>query len=400
MDTGRGLAATRGWPSVENVLAGLAFASPGGNAEPTVFAQALMRATDLNSGDPLDLAQERIADFVRAFRVGDTGLGSGELTQESALRILLARDAHCLLELLEQAPDELLDVESVGRGAVRLKALASDLGMDAEFAELRVVDAFPAPYSSASFAAMTYDTMDQKLYGMTPGVVLKRSQLRPLYSLGLLAHEFVHVLIGRVETEILARGLEEGVADIVGQIVLGSHLVPPEIAKRLVWNSRFRYGRDQLGRLYRDSFVAACALSIEVGTEGLMAWVRRANQEGREVMHTLERALVQGTLARDAGHEPHEVDSRRFFLRCLAMTPDLVVSPLAKVLAQEVRVGETLAAVQRRVRISSGELKEAFAELQERVFVSVVSDGTVTSNEGPFYSELGQLRYDPGHERA
>jgi len=379
------------WPSAHNFVAGLAFATAGRFTDPNVFVSALESEGALAPEASAAAALKELRVFIETWGKLEDVVSQG-LTREAARRHVLAADAALALELAEQVPAELLSPDSVETATRQLMTVARNLGLDVEYARLRIVEEFPEPHSEASFAAMTYDRGDQRLHGIEPGVVLLRDQLRPLYSIGLLAHEFTHLVIGRVDTDILARGLEEGIADLVGQLLFARNLMPQEVCERLLWNSRSRYGRDQLGRLYRDGLLGASALYLALGDNGMVDLLRGANEEGRQVIHNVERELAAGVLmnATRAG----EGAFRGFAQSFVAMTPDLVVSPLAFVMACQLSVHEDVESVCSRLNLDATEAAESLEELQSRVFLAVESDGVITSNEGPFYAELGQLRYD------
>jgi hypothetical protein len=379
------------WPSAYNFVAGLAFAIAGRFTDPNAFVSALESEGALAPGTSALVALEELRGFVETWGKLEDVVSQG-LTREAARRHVLAVDVSLALELAERVPAELLSPDSVEAATDQLMAVARNLSLDVEYARLRVVEEFPEPHSDASFAAMTYDRGDQRLHDIEPGVVLLRDQLRPLYSIGLLAHEFTHLIIGRVDTDILARGLEEGIADLVGQLLLARNLMPQGVCERLLWNSRSRYGRDQLGRLYRDGLLGASALYLALGDEGMLDLLQRANNEGRQVIHDVERKLAAGVLASET--RGAEGEFRSFAQSFVAMTPDLVVSPLAYVMASQLAVHEDVTSMCSRLNIDAAEAAESLEELQSRVFLAVESEGVITSNEGPFYAELGQLRYD------
>jgi hypothetical protein len=373
------------WPSAEGFIAGVAFAVPGAFSDPNPFAAALVGEAKIkDTATPAEIVQQLDA-FSQAWR-----LPQKKLTQESALSVLLAQDAAKIAEFVRNADEQLLRPESVEAATTNLIESAGHLGFDVSFAELRVVDEFPSPYRKMTFAAMTYDRMDEKLFDIRPGVALRRDQLKPFYSIALFAHELVHVAIGNQKTRILARGLEEGIADIVGQLMLAAELLPVAVCEQILWNSRTRYGRDQLGRLYRDALVSASTACLLIGDGAILALVHQANREGRSVIHDFERALAAGQVK---GHG----DGGRcttFAQRFLAMTPELVVSPLAHVLATNIQLDEQLKDAFKRLNIPSHDGDEAVDELQSRVYLTTESNGMMSANEAPFYQQLGHLRYD------
>jgi hypothetical protein len=383
--------AEAGWPSSNNFLSGLAFAAKNRCADPNSFIDALEAEGAFDAHATVSVVVDELSEFVA--RWSDLqGVVEEGLNQRTALRHLLARDVADLLQLLEATDLRWLNPQSIDDTIPKLLDKARSLQLDVSFARMRVVDRFPEPYSDATFAAMTYDRGDQRLHGIEPGVVLLREQLRPVYSVSLLAHEFIHLAIGRVDTDILARGLEEGISDLVGQLMFASEFLPTGYCERVLMNSRSRYGRPQLGRLYRDSLVSALTAYLLVGDTGMLALLQQANRDGRQVIKDFERRLARGELSQEKPESLREFAG--FAQRFLAMTPDLVVSPLALILAERCILHETTAMTLRRLRVEEAEGMEALDELQERVFLAIQSEGEISSCEGTFYSEIAHLRYE------
>ncbi len=378
------------WPSASHLVAGLAFASAARFSDPIAFVDALFNEAGIAEDERGSAAIDQIEGFVREWADLESVIQGG-LDGLRAFRHVLARDAAAALKLASKIETRLLQPASIESAMKQLRDAAAHRGLDVDYARQRVVDQFPQPYADTNFAAMTYDRGDQRLYGIEPGVVLLRNQLRPLYSIGLLAHEFVHLIIGRIDTDVLARGLEEGLADFFGQLVLAGRIMPRAICERLLWNSRSRYGRPQLGRLYRDALLATCVVYLEIGDEGFEALLRRANHEGRHVVKDLEREVCLGTLRGSRGRSD---EYRGFAQSFVAMTPDLVVTPLAMLLAESLSVGQSVDAAAQALRLERSLVQPALNELQTRVFLTVESEDTVSSTEGGFYAALGHLRYD------
>jgi hypothetical protein len=386
--------AEAGWPSSHNFLGGFAFAAMSRCADPNSFIDALEAEGAFAADATVSAAVDELSAFVARWSDLQSAVEEG-LSQRTALRHLLAHDAGELLQLLKATDPQWLDPQSVEETIPKLLDVAQSLQLDVSSARMRVVDRFPEPYADATFAAMTYDRGDQRLHGIEPGVVLLREQLRPVYSVCLLAHEFIHLVIGRVDTDILARGLEEGLSDLAGQLMFASKFLPKGYCERVLMNSRSRYGRPQLGRLYRDSLLSALTAYLLVGDTGILALLQQANRDGRQVVKDFERRLSRGELRQEEPETPREFAG--FAQRFLAMTPDLVVSPLALILAERCILHETAKATLRRLRVEEAEGRKALDELQERVFLVIQSEGQIASCEGTFYTEIAHLRYEaPG----
>jgi hypothetical protein len=381
--------------SFKNIVAGLAFGTKGAYSDPNRFANYVAEKTGhgnslLNPEDCLDELSRWGHQLTATRRRAE-----GEIGQSEAFDWLVGRDLLRIVSTARNLPPEILQIKSIEESAKGLPTYAESLGLTLRHASLRVVDTFPSPHEDASFAAMTYDTVDEKTYGMRPGVALLRSSLQPLYSINLFAHELVHVAIGRVETDRLARGLEEGLADLIGMTMSG-RLLGRTTAEQILLNSRTRHGRDQLGRLYRDNLVQACGIALAIGESALLSVVRNACSAGRQKIKEFEESIMTGHLTdsvRASESTPMD-DTQTFALKFLASSPDNVVSPLAVLIGEELSSPVHISDLLADIGVESNAGGTAIAELQSRLFMAVISDGTVEFSETKFYSDLGQLRYE------
>lgn len=371
-------------------LAGLAFATRGSFSDPIAFADAVCHEFDLDPTEPIGDARlveelDRVAGAGRVL--------PARLTGAAAKRYVLARDTSEVLTVLRRLDPDLTSFASIESAPDQLRSEAEALGLEVSFAELRVVDDFPAPHEGAQFAAMTYDRVDERLHGIKPGVALKRDGLRPLYSIGLMAHEFVHVAIGNADTPILARGLEEGIADLVGGVLLAQSILGQEVAETVLLNSRLRFGRNQLGRLYRDGLLGASAVVLAGGTELLVEKVVEANRVGRQVIRELEKQGIEGVI-RSVGDRQKTDLLRPFAERFVSSSPDLVVSPLALLIGEALSRGDHVPSRLADLHVAEDEGARAVAELQDRIFAVVTFDEVVTSSEVEFLRSARLLRYE------
>ena len=313
--------------------------------------------------------------------------------QKSLLKCV-NQDLYKIIEFSKTLPADLIDPNALSDHTNVLMNEARILGLDVEFADLRIVENFPSPYDKAQFAAMTYDRSDERNYGIRPGVAVKKNSIRPLYTIGLFAHELIHVAIGRFDRPFLARGLEEGFADLIGGVELASAVVPKNVTEQVVLTSRLRYDRNQLGRLYRDGLIQISGLAIEVGDDVLLDYVVAANQKGRDVIKELEGKAGMPNMVSVAQNVSGKNSLRRFAQRFLSMSPDLVVSPTAFLVGLEGKIGDSIENISDQLELSKNVVEDAFKEMQSRAFLTVVFEGKVCTNEAPFYDTLNQFRYE------
>ncbi len=106
-------------------------------------------------------------------------------------------------------------------------------GADIDKPLFDIVDKLPSPFDKFKWAAFCPDSEDEKRYGIPKGIYFRKDSFRPYHTRVLLAHEVVHTISGKRDPDLLAMGLEEGLAEIVGSMFLGTKLVGPKIATNL-----------------------------------------------------------------------------------------------------------------------------------------------------------------------
>ncbi|MEV5847977.1 hypothetical protein AB0M32_39045 [Streptomyces sp. NPDC051985] len=215
-------------------------------------------------------------------------------SEEEAERKLIARDVRLV------AAAELGLVDGFGSVEERLdhfgpglQAVISDLGLDVRESPLRIVDSFPEPFHRFDWAAFAPDSEDEENFGIPSGVYFRRDKLRPFYSEALFAHEVVHTVTGRVDPDIYAMGLEEGIAEVVGTCYAGSSILPESVLKNILVHGRHGVQRPKLWTVYLNHMRQASLVYDTYGLEGLAELVR----SGRNAIHDAERAVLSGTVS-------------------------------------------------------------------------------------------------------
>jgi hypothetical protein len=258
--------------------------------------------------------------------------------------------------------------------------------------EIFIVDNFPPPYDRASFAAMTSDRGDQELYGITPGIYFLKRSLCPIYSQFLLVHEIIHTVVGKISPENLGRGLEEGLAEIVGSIYLGSHILGKEVTKTTFYHNRLGYGIEQFWQLYLDYMRMATYIYNRFGMDGLAAMLR----EGRAKIKELESLCFQsryGDIKLPSGNFLDDVTDLVTYI-ALTFSRDFVVSPLAFYVAQFIEEKDTVDIISTKSRLNPILVEDALRELQDRVFVLVTSKGRVDMSDVKMLFSSDAIRYE------
>jgi len=258
--------------------------------------------------------------------------------------------------------------------------------------EIFIVDNLPSPYDRASFAAMTSDATDEELYGIPRGIYFIKQSLCPIYSRFLLVHEIIHTVLGEISPEYLGRGLEEGLAEIVGALYLGSYILGKEVTKTTFYHNRLGYGIEQFWQLYLDYMRMGAYIYNRFGMDGLVAMLR----EGRGKIKEIESLCFQAKysdIKLPSGNFLEDVADLVNYI-ALTFSRDFVISPLAFYVAQLIEERDTVDLIAKKSSLSPILVEDALRELQDRVFVLLTSKGRVDMSDVKMLLSSGAMRYE------
>ncbi|CAM5520530.1 hypothetical protein [Streptomyces afghaniensis 772] [Streptomyces afghaniensis] len=271
----------------------------------------------------------------------DTAPESVVSTEEEAERRLVARDLRLMASAELERVDEFSSVEErLDHFGPRLQALIADLGLDVRESPLRIVDSFPEPFHRFDWAAFAPDSEDEENFGIPSGVYFRRDKLRPFYSEALFAHEVVHTVTGRVDPDVYAMGLEEGIAEVLGTCYAGSAVLPEKALKNILVHGRHGVQRPKLWTVYLNHMRQASLIYDVFGLDGLSELIR----SGRKAIHDAEHALMSGDV-RDLDLPKGKSDpktTRILDFACRGYLSAHVFSPLECLVLLSVRRGSTV----------------------------------------------------------
>jgi hypothetical protein len=301
------------------------------------FMERVSSELDLEVEADADSAATTVADL--ADRMSPNGPIKDD---ETALRKLMADDLRAIAAVRLANADSSVR-ERVDNAAVGIKSKLKDAGLDLGDSDLYVVDEFPPPFNQFGWAAFAPDREDEERYGIRSGVYFRSNGLRPLYSEALFAHEVIHTVPGRVDPEIYAMGLEEGIAEVLGTCFAATAAVPLRALRNVLVYGRHGVDRPKLWSLYRDHTRQAFLLYKEFGIEGL---IELAHQ-GRARIHEAETAIFAGTYQNLNLPRGNWNDDTTWLLDsfCNGYVPSHVFAPLEVVLIDHVDEQRSLAEV-------------------------------------------------------
>jgi hypothetical protein len=336
-----------------------------------------------------ETVEREIDELLEQFSNVDT------IGQTEATMLLVAREMKAIKDRLSNVPIE-RPVERLQHDFAKLTEQLAHLGLGEEEVRLFIVDNFPRPFERMPWDAGFFEETERVSFGIEPGVYVKRSSILPFYSTYRVAHEMLHVVMGRLGANVktgLARGLEEGLCDLVGSIFLGSEIFGWEICRNLVIYDRVGFWPDrQFLELYHETLRQALMIYKEYGLDGAVEIFRR----GRVFCKDIERRVLTGDLDLNiaSGRWSREVNEIANLV--LSMPRSLVVSPLAWYMSEFLKPGMSITELLKDHNLKDEEARKALRELQERVFLIVVGwdRDTVQYDDTKLYLDTKTLRYE------
>lgn len=270
--------------------------------------------------------------------------------------MLIARDLRMVADAELAQVDEFPSTEArLDHFGPRIQSVLGDLGLDVRDAPLRIVEEFPEPFNRFAWSAFAPDLEDEQNFGITRGVYFRSDKLRPFYSEALFAHEVVHTVTGRVDPDVYAMGLEEGIAEVLGTCFAGSSILSERVLANILVHGRHGIERPKLWSVYLNHTRQASLLYDRFGLEGLAELIRR----GRQAIHDAEHAVLTGRVeGLDLPRGKTEARTSRVLdFACRAYLSTHVFSPLECLLLLSVRKGMTVERIceEARVDLRTGE---------------------------------------------
>lgn len=312
--------------------------------------------------------------------------------QNSAFEYLLARDLARLNAELDQLPTSpefyarLHNAYQVGLQTLR------GLGLEFSKPNFYVVERFPDPYDEMDWIAFAPDKADQENFAIKPGVYLLEGELSPYYSELTLIHELVHAIIGIANPNLLGRGLEEGIAELVGTLYIGLRLYPPRIVRNVFKHTRLGSHSSQSNKLYLDYTRQAFLIYQHFGLNGIVQLILK----GRDSIKEIEALCLSDSIdaiSLTAGNWDEQL-TRLAEELLLGFIPNLIVSPLTAYIAEFVAPERTVEEIAVAAHVDIDSAKEALEELQNRTFTVLLDKEKITYSDLSFIAHTDSLRYE------
>ena len=306
----------------------------------------------------------------------------------SAQRRLAGEDVLDLLPHLGAARDRIAawaEPPEALRMALRAQVDALNAsGLRVAMPELHVADAPPAAYAVPFLSVLSLDRADALHFQLPHGIHVALRALLPLMAEMAVGHVLVHAALGAKSPEMLGRGMEEGVCEVLGAWHATSAVLGLDTCERVHVAMRVTPAPPQHRKDMLAWTRAAAFLLARGGVAGLAGLVR----EGRGAVKRVEATIDMP--------EPHALTANDVALH-LALSRPLphAVPARAFLLAQHLRAGINARAAAREAGLGEDDATELARELMNGPFVAVISEtGDALVDDLDLVLKARTLRYD------
>ncbi|MBO0797595.1 MAG: hypothetical protein J2P31_02125 [Blastocatellia bacterium] len=325
--------------------------------------------------------------------------GNDFLSHDQVRKFVINEDLRRVRDELDnpdtvRALDERSDMLPVLKSRLREAANLLELhGIAVGDADIFVVDSFPAPYENRQFAVLAIDAGDQDAYGIQPGLYFHRRSLRPFYSEYLMCHEVVHVILGNKNPELIARGLEEGLAEFIGTAHLSRQMLGAEMTKNIFIYNLLNGEYNPLWEQYLDFTRAAASIYHRYGMEGILRILENGRIKIKEVEGNIFSEQWGGIGLQPCVPQGPDADLVDFLM--LAYPRATIMNPLAYYIARYAQAGASVREVAAAARISAEDCMAGLNELSEEFnMVGLREDKSVILwSDCELYTKVHAIRY-------
>lgn len=361
----------------EKILFDLALCYGGNFANVNDFCSAVVKLHDLKTYN----------DIVSLFNSNRTK-ELQKITKDNVLSMLISDDVmRYSIDSYEYMDQNRLE-ECVVEHINKVIDFYRSIGLDIAASEIQVFfcDSFPKPFNNNKGLALAPDSYDEMKFGIKKGIYFLKSNISSYQSRLLVAHEILHHVCAKNNPELLARGLEEGLCELIGSYITNFTLFDKPITENYLRFRRFKYNNpNQKFRLYTDYLRMAYLLLKRVGIAGIVNILNA----GRGKIKLTETALLHNEnldeLVNAMPIMPKDITYGLDNL-LLGTIQNEVLSPLAYYVVKNYNGEKSVSSFSKIHDIDLNSCFEAFNEIQNRIYGCVI-DGDVIE-----FSDLIQLK--------
>lgn len=312
------------------------------------------------------------------------------ITKDNALDLIISEDINNFSIESYQCLEQRDFMDLINEHIADVVSFYQSIGLDISTKDIDFYfcDTFPKPFDRNKGIALAPDRYDESKFGIKSGIYFLNSNLSYYQSRLLVAHEILHIVCSKHHPELLARGLEEGLCELIGSFFANSILFERPIPENYIKFRRFKYANpNQKFRLYSDYMRMAYWLLKQINLNGIIDIING----GRGKIKAIETELIHNCVKCKDTKKSHPFD--------VQLTADLdklmlgnieneVVSPLAYYIIKQYDGERDITTFARTHNIKLEDCIEAFIEIQNRIYGCVIDNNVVE------LSDLIQLRHN------
>ncbi len=280
---------------------------------------------------------------------------------------------------------------TVTAAAGPLRNRLADAGLDVAAMTVSVGSVYPEPFAGSGRASIPVGRAEAARHQMEAGVYLLLSRLRPFSSVTRAARGLVHAAAAAARAGGSGRGLEQGLAEVLGLCYAAAAVVPRTALRAILAHGRHRAAPPRPA-IHSDHLRQAALLYQEFGIAGPAALV----SAGRREIADAEIAVLTGRHRElDLPRGPGDEVTTWLLDHFCGGLPSYVVSPLDLVLLDAVRDGAGVAEVCAAAGVPLTVGADRLARLSTHTELFALPGGIVTASILPRYREAEQQSGQP-----
>lgn len=260
--------------------------------------------------------------------------------------------------------------------------------------KIYIVDCYPVPFDSLTGVAIAPDLYDFEKYGIPMGIYLKTNLLSNYQSKLTLAHEILHISVAKKNPELLARGLEEGICELLGSLYCTAKLINNQVAINYLKHRRFKYtNNSQTSKLYTDYLKMAYLLYLKVGINGMISIINQGRKKLKEVENLISNNELNKINVVKKPQYDEILDTLASYI-ILGIPENEVVSPLSYYIIKNYSNENSIDDVIKKLNLEFKDGTECIKEIQNRIFGWIISDNQINLQDINTIKNNNTLRYE------
>lgn len=366
---------------IKNIIYDLALLNGGNFANIDNFSEIVAGKLIETKMDNYEMLIEKINDIIVNHKIK-------VLDEKSALNALLINDLKKFNLHINYLSNESTIFDCLYKHLNDIIKEFKNIGLNINENDIQmyICDKFPKPFEKNRGKAICPDSYDSKKYGIPEGIYFLRDNLSYFQSRLLIAHEVLHKICSKKGAELLSRGLEEGICELIGSLYINMRIFPVDLCENYISFRRLKYNNQkQKFKLYTDYMRMAYHLYMKIGINGLVELLNKGRKEIKKVETLILQNKFDEIKIKDVPIYDKTFEDIASLL--LLSTPENeVLSPLTYYILNKYNGEKNILDFSNKTGISLKKCKNAFEEIQQNIY------GCILDKEDIEFSDIAQIK--------